>query len=282
MTSYLTYQGIFYILPFLLAVLSGIMTLIVGYCFLTPDKLVRTIFPYIKRKGDNTVAFGFILSKSNIRRETFWWMVVAVFTITIIFCNQIFIIQNSYDTNPYLASDCFYTSNHNLVMKEAPEEDITCFAINLNLGGAVGHVTGVLALCWVVMSIVTWILLNLIYKFKKSCRHFTCILTNIDILVRIMIVLFSIYHLHYLFTPEYHLFYIIVFASATIIDSDIKKAPKSLEEHCREVMKQKTREECERIKRKYMKSVVEVECTRIIIDEAIAINEEETKIIADI
>ena len=167
-------------------------------------------------------------------------------------------------------------------MEEAPKEDKECFAINLNLGGAVGHVTGVLALCWVVVATVTWILLNLIYKFKKSCRRFTCTLTHIDILVRIMIILFIIYDWNYLLTPEYYLFYIILWASATIIDTDIKKAPKSLEEHCREVMEQKTREECEWIKRKYMKSVVEVECTRIIIDEAIAINEEEMKIIADI
>ena len=280
--------------------------LIVGCCFLTPDKLVRIAFPYIKRKGINTVVFGFLLSKSNIR-GLLWISAWVVSLINLTFWSQTFITLYSYNNNPYSASviqlDCFYINNNTLVTEETPQEDIVCFAINSNLGGAMGHITGVLALAWIVVAIVTRILLKVHYKIitciknNNSCciklTHYICFLFIIIEILRIILFISIILKLTFYFkydqqwlyhvlTPEFNLFSLILWSSVAIIDPDIKKAPESFKELCRKAMKQKTPQERKQIIKKYMKSTIEAECTRIIIDEAVDSNEEKIKIIADV
>lgn len=299
MASYSTYLAIFYILPTPLGILSAIIMFIVGCCVLTPDELVRITFPYIKKKGINTVAFGFLLSKSNIH-FLFWNIAWAVSQITTTLWSQTFITLYSHNNNPYSASviqlDCFYTNNKTLVTEETPQEDdITCFAINLNLAGTMSYITGVLALTWIIVSIVTWTLLNVHYaiitsiKNNNNCciklRHYYCFLfIIINIICAIISATMILLLLFYLLTPEFYLFITILGSSVFMFNSDIKKAPKTLEELCREAMKQKTPQEREQIIKKYMKSTIEAKCIKIIIDEAITDSNEEKmkRIIVDV
>lgn len=108
-TSYATYLAVGFMLPSCLALITRIGMAVAGFCILTPGKVVRIIFPYIKRDGENTVVFGFILSK-DILRKIFWFMVLTIaYDTTNIFWTSFF-VKVSHRYNP-LEYDCYILDN---------------------------------------------------------------------------------------------------------------------------------------------------------------------------
>lgn len=158
---------------FALAVITGV----VGYCILTPGKLVRIMFPYIKRKGNDTVMFEYILSETKII-SLFYIAVNIMFYCTLIFFSNIFIAYRG-NNNPYEAYStelyCFY-DNDTLVElnhweRMELQEPMQCYAINFNISGAMGQVTGALALAWIIAAIIT-ILPTTICKIYKNIKEY--------------------------------------------------------------------------------------------------------------
>uniref|UniRef100_A0A1X7UAF4 Uncharacterized protein n=1 Tax=Amphimedon queenslandica TaxID=400682 RepID=A0A1X7UAF4_AMPQE len=142
--------------------------------FLKPDKAVRIMFPHINKHGNNTVMFGFILKK-EYTNSLFAIMLVNVFFTALVFWIHL-VIDRSRKYNPFGDYKCFYSSNHNEVMNVTLEEaltfdeDVECFAWTLNIGGAVGQATGTLLFAWVLVSVVTWIILNAAHKVNEFIK----------------------------------------------------------------------------------------------------------------
>ena len=141
--------------------------------FLKPDKAVRIMFPHINKHGNNTVMFGFILKK-EYTHALFAIMLVNVFFTALVFWIHL-VIDRSRKYNPFGDYKCFYSSNHievNISLEEALtfDEDVECFSWTLNIGGAVGQATGTLLFAWVLVSVVTWIILNAAYKVTEFIK----------------------------------------------------------------------------------------------------------------
>ena len=143
--------------------------------FLKPDKAVRIMFPHINKHGNNTVMFGFILKK-EYTHALFAIMLVNVFFTALVFWIHL-VIDRSRKYNPFGDYKCFYSSNHNEVMNVTLEEaltfdeDVECFSWTLNIRGAVGQATGTLLFAWVLVSVVTWIILNTAYKVNEFIKN---------------------------------------------------------------------------------------------------------------
>ena len=139
--------------------------------FLKPDKAVRIMFPHINKHGNNTVMFGFILKK-EYTCALFLIMLLNVFFTALVFWLHL-VIDRSRKYNPFGDYKCFYSSTHtevvNITAEEALtfDEDVECFAWTLNIGGAVGQATGTLLFAWVLVSVVTWIILNAAHKVNE-------------------------------------------------------------------------------------------------------------------
>ena len=147
-----------------------------------PDKLVRTMFPYINRHGTQTVMFGFIIDKVYI---IFLFVIILVniyFTMAIFFAHVVIVRSETY--NPFGGFECFDENRDEInstTMTEAFElrrsnRTIECYAWQLNMAGAVGQATGTLLFSWAVVSVVTWIILktNKIIsrrKYKEYKNH---------------------------------------------------------------------------------------------------------------
>ena len=253
----LSYFITFLIVPVIFAAICTVIVLLVGCCVLRPDKLVRIIFPYIRRNGNNTVVFGFILTTRHIR-GLFVGVCSIIVQVTWTFCANILIIYTN-NNNLFSATSielkCFYANdtiaNLTAIERLQLEKNIFCFAINYNIAGAMGQATGTLALGWVVASILTWIALNVNYcivqRIKNSKKKFRCyelfllIIITLTIIASGSIIVIVLYFNAQLFLyhikPENATIIIILIAVVYIIHNpDIRKEPKSLEEHCRETM----------------------------------------------
>ena len=151
-----------------------------GHCLLKPGKMVRTIFPYIKRNdtarqsndtdAESTI-FGSTLSNDAIKLLFFMALRMIFYSIWIFFSNT-FIIYEGYN-NPYsIEFNCFY--DNGTLVEISPLEQITitdpvwCYAINTNIAEAAGQATGALAMAWLIASIETWIIIKIKLKFKKT------------------------------------------------------------------------------------------------------------------
>ena len=139
-----------------------------------PDKLVRTMFPYINRHGTQTVMFGFIIGKVYI---IFLFVIILVniyFTMAIFFAHVVIVRSETY--NPFGGFECFDENRDEInstTMTEAFElrksnKTIECYAWQLNMAGAVGQATGTLLFSWSVVSVVTWIILKTNKKISRS------------------------------------------------------------------------------------------------------------------
>ena len=138
------------------------------------DKLVRTMFPYIKRDGMNTVMFGFIISDTYIIVLFIIMLINVYFTMAIFFVNVLITQSNAY--NPFEDFDCFYTNGEEINPETIEEvfelrksnRTIECYAWQLNIAGAVGQATATLLFSWAVVSVVTWIILNAYEKMLNG------------------------------------------------------------------------------------------------------------------
>ena len=253
----LSYLITFLIVPIIIAVICTVTVLLFGCCVLTPGKVVRIMFPYIRRNGNNTVVLGFILTARHIR-GLFVVVCFIIAQVTLTFCTNILIIYTN-NNNLFSATSielqCYY-ANGTIVELTAIErlqldEDIYCIAINFNIAGAMGQATGALAFGWVIASIASWTGLNVNYwivqRIKNNKRKFKCyeLFLLIIIILAIMasgsiipiVLYFNAQLFLYLIKPENAIILIILIAVVYIIHNpDIRKEPKSLEEHCRETM----------------------------------------------
>ena len=94
------------------------------------SKAVRIIYPYIKKHGNYTVAFGFILKKWQIILH-YQHICLTFLVVTYIFFDSFLLKTSTY--NPYDYSDCFYyneTEVGQLTPEEAMrlEDRVICFA----------------------------------------------------------------------------------------------------------------------------------------------------------
>ena len=309
-TSHWIRLSLFFILPPFIAIISTtIIAIAVHHCY-TADKLVRFIFPYVKRKGGDNVVFGFKLDEYHIL--TLLWVAIEVvhYVIWAFWFNIILIYPNN--SNPHDAYsyelNCYYLNYTEIELSTAErlttKEAIKCIGFNSNIAGAMSQVTGILAFTWILASILTLILL----KFKhcvmkkcnrtqckqcKQCKH-TCSKCSLFYYIVIHIVHLSIdiawiaiivnYNdkkwYSYVATPENNLLIAVFLGSVSVIGFPIEKAPtKTLEELCREAMKRKKPQE--QIIKKYTKSTQIAECIRILLNETIT-ESNEKDIIADI
>ena len=262
MNSYNTYFIVGFILPILLAIIATIAVAVVGSCILTPGKLVQIMFPYITENGDNTVAFGFILTKYDIR-ILFWSIMLPVVFITMLIFGSVF-TEYTYRHNPFDDADCFYFVNRthvdlNLDESAALDEDVECFKWNTDLGNALGQATGTLAIAWIIVSVEIWIMLNLGHRLKKyvktapkklrKCRmYYSCFsigfipVGSIMLYIGLSIAAFQgVTWLVYLIELKNFLIIFILLSSMIMFCIPIQKESKSLEEHCKETMKKRNK-----------------------------------------
>ena len=255
MASVGMFFAIFIAVPITIAIIIGVIVGLVGCCVIKPGKLVRIIYPYIRRNGKNTVVFGFILGKWHVY-GFFWGVIWIIYQVTVTFCTNILIIYAN--NNPYSATsvelECFY-DNGSIAELTAIErlelnKNIICFAINYNIAGAMGQATSALAMGWIITSVLTWIILKLNYKITKRIKNtkklecykvFSIIivviigLTNF-IVRKAMPVIGLYYYTQWFLQPENATILVIFEAMTHILHTDITKEPKSFEEHCRKTM----------------------------------------------
>ena len=202
MASYSAYRWIFLLLPpTLSAIITAIFT-VAGWYFFQIKELLCNMFPYIERNQANFVAFGFILSKLTIKMLCIM-MVGDVFCTMWVFWSNV-LVQYSDGYNPYVAIthnsyefDCFFINNDSVAELGSEkslysEEDITCFAINFNVGGAMGQATGTLAFVWVIVYCETWLALHVSHYIKQRSNkeRYKCYLA-LSVIVALVVVLTS-------------------------------------------------------------------------------------------
>ena len=171
----LAYWWIFHTVSLILAFVFTVIVGLVGYHILKPDKLLRIVFPYIKRKGNRTAVkgnntavenemFGSNLSKGAITLLFFMALKIIFYSIWIFFSDT-FAIYEGYN-NPYsIKLNCFYDNGTLVELSSLKQtmEPVWCYAINTNIAKAAGLATGALAVAWLIASIETWIII----KVKK-------------------------------------------------------------------------------------------------------------------
>ena len=293
MDPFSIYYGIFVISTY---VITGVIVLLLAGCrIIKPDKVARIMFPYIRRNGNNTVVFGFIFTKCQA--IGFFMSVIVItgiYEVIWVFCTNIF-IRYTNNNNPFSATSielhCFYRNSTiaqlTAIERLETEEDIICYAINYNIAGAMGQATGALAFGWIVTSIVIWVALNMnnsiiqcIKNSKKSQQKFKfyecflCFIMLTIVLVYIIVsfIIIGIYYdkqlYYYLFKPENMLILVAFAVVPYILDTNIKKEPKSLEECSRETMKVYQKElKRVTIRRGYERSTHLKEKKRLILSE---------------
>ena len=258
MGSLWLYVGIFLLIPWIIAVLIALIVVVIGCLdIIEKAKLVRIIYPYIKRSGNNTVVFGYKLTKYSIN-GLFFAMSWIIYVVIWVFLTNIFIIYKN-NENPYSGT------SHEVKCVDDNDTDpknILCFGFNFNLAGAMGQATGALALGWIFTSIATYAMLKAkrnnnetecqYYRYKNACFCFGTIIGVIYVVLIYIII--SLKHnekwlYFYILRPENALIFTISGAVSFILDKNIKKEPKSLEECCRETMEAQKNEEGETIKK---------------------------------
>ena len=258
MTSYLVYWLVYFILPLFFTITIPVGVGVVGCCCLTPDKMVRIVFPYIKKDGKHITIFGFI-AKTQFVQERFYMMLLVVGTITYVVLTNAFLTV-SYKYNPYDDLECFFT-NHSRVEQLSPdeainlEEEVRCFAWKIDIGGAVGRATGTLVFSWIIVSIVMWLTLQLGHIFKeklKNTRSKTDKMVKICSRVLLIAIQFTIYvgtfliialaiaSLVFTWIPYYSYLEIglftIILSSGIIQRGLVMKQPENMKDYCGELV----------------------------------------------
>ena len=244
--------------------ITAIIVAIIGCCCLTPGKLLMKMFPYVKRRGKNVVIFDFIISKYLIVFHS-WNMTLAIalYIFDALF-NTIFIISDKY--SPGLHCVALYNGSFiNLETEEQAEmanvTDISCINLTLNITGGIGHAAGVLALSWVLASIVLWIKLNWYYKVSNCrkngkncciralgcCGYMSLLLFQLIFLLGIVALIFVVikflnnFYIMYTEAPDFMLAIFIVITGMLVVPT--RKKATTLAEYCKEAVQNKQGEE---------------------------------------
>ena len=256
--------------------------------FTKRDELVRLIFPYVKRKGKNTVVFGFILSKYYIRLFYLIVMGITCMAIWTLLANIFLILINT--PNPYEATSISFGCYANQKAKRF------CFAFNYNFPGALNETTQALTFGWIITSILTWALLNvnnrIIQRIKNSnnsernLQRYQCYLNCGNFIIRtaliIMFIKLLIYNeielIFHIIAPENSLILFMV-STALVFDVNIRKEPES--QYKGTIMRQI--EEAKRgqpmeMKHTIIKEMAKMKCIKLLAREAaMSIDEREVE-----
>lgn len=146
---------------------------VAGRAAIKEAKAVRTIFPFIKKHGNNTVMFGFIVTKVYIYILFVVMLFIVALTMSIFFTYVAIQRTNTY--NPFdNSTDCFHEDGAPVewTIDQAVmlDENIECFTWGPNVAGAIGQATAILLFSWTFISVMTWIILNCHSFLEKKCK----------------------------------------------------------------------------------------------------------------
>ena len=216
------YFTIFINLPPIFGIILAVIVGLLCLCKMKPDKMVRMIFPYIRRNGNNTVMFGYILQKQQII-ELFLQVCIIISQVILTFFANILITYTN-NNNLFSATSielqCSYDNgtivNLTAIKTLKLDKDILCIAINFNIAGAMGQATGALALGWIITSIASWIILYVNYciiqhciknnERKLKCYQCSLCIILVIIILAIAIILCIIIGHYYNTQPEWYLY----------------------------------------------------------------------------
>ena len=171
MTSFWVYIIVEIPVPLFIVLLVSIGVGLAGCHALEPNKLVRIMFPFLKKKpSGHTYMFSQFELSSADKKLCYFMMLQVVFQTTFIFLSAF--VKTSYTYNPYDDIDCYFFSNLSKVEVSPQEalkleEHIQCFTWQFNIGGAVGQATGTLAFTWLVSSVMIWIFVHLNHNYNS-------------------------------------------------------------------------------------------------------------------
>ena len=257
--TYETYWNVKTFAPLAFAGAAAIVAVIVICCL--RGKTVRIIFPYIKKHGNYTVAFGFVLKEWLIISH-FLYVVLIFFAVAYIFFDS-FLLKTSIQYNPYDYFDCFYnngTEIGQLTPEEAMrlEERVTCFAWNLDIGEAAGEATGTLALTWIAVSAMIYAQLHCGFIVKKCLNNKerrklgicgTCALVLAELSIYITCygaILLTVIAMSKEWIPDYAsrfqlylqiALFVTTLLTTTLYAYDVTKEPENCTDFCQKVVK---------------------------------------------
>lgn len=153
-------------------------------------KIVKTIFPFVKREPSNEGKKHDTMIFENKVQEWYlgFLMVLLLFIIvvTVVIFWHNFFIERSSSCNPYDSFDCFEDKVFWDIFNDEPlncntssmdeNNDVQCFRFTCNIGNAVGLATGAFAFSWVTATALLWIIL-------RCGDHILAALAVLDVLV---------------------------------------------------------------------------------------------------
>ena len=242
---------------FVISVVLAIVVAIAGCKCLTPEKVLRIVFPYITKSGNHNVIYGFVIPKKYIWFHFIHMTNALACILFVILFNSFITFSNKY--NPYDGLDCVAFDNNGSILEVVSEEQaemdnvtrIVCFGLKWDIGEGVGYIGGILALSWVSVSIWLWIRLNLYYKANNCLingkRALCCcgivVLQLIDIIfglcttfapIPLIIIIIMYDLLPVKQTLDIALLIIILNSGNAVIPS--QKRAKTLTEHCKDAV----------------------------------------------
>ena len=193
-----TYSIVFVILA-CISITTALGVFIVGRtrCY-PPDKMMRIIFPYIRKSGNHNVIYGFIIP--NIKLHFYYMVYIVALTLLDMLFNAVITTSNRY--NPYDDLDCFgYCKKGSIIKVESEEQaemdnvtDIRCYGWNTDIAGGIGHAAALLTLSWVFVSIALWVKLNLFHKAKNGIKNGpTCFKKALGWCGRVILILVQVF-----------------------------------------------------------------------------------------
>ena len=296
--------------------MTAIIVGVVGWHCLTPEEMLRKVFPYIKKSGNHNVVFGFIITKRSIRYHYFYLINLVALIIFEILINAVII--TSYKYNPYDNLDCFISYNGSIIKLESEEQakmdNVThtlCYGWNFDIGGGIGHTVALLTLSWIFSSIVLWVKLKWWYKaticikegekFIGYCSYVTLFLFQVFLLLCSIAALYSAlillrFNLHVPLKVYADVALVCTVLVSGLLVFPAQKKSKSLADHCKEAVENKQGEEeraLEEIRNRLTERVqdphqvnlllelAELECKKAL-EENETVSEDEMKTIAQV
>ncbi|XP_019857325.1 PREDICTED: uncharacterized protein LOC109585632 [Amphimedon queenslandica] len=166
LNTFVTITVVIFVTSFVISV----AVLIVGWIYFTPERVLRKVFPYIRESGNDITIFGYIIQKKLFKGQWIYTMYVIAWILFIVLFNTFLTISTKYD--PYDGLNCFGYYDNGSELKVTSEEQaesenvtgISCYGLNFDIAGGIGHAGAILTLSWLFSSIVLWIKLKLYYK----------------------------------------------------------------------------------------------------------------------
>ena len=190
-----TYSIVFVTLA-CISIITALGVLIVGCTCYPQDKMMRIVFPYIRKSGNHNVIYGFIIP--NIKFHFCYLVCVVAITLLDMLFNVVIITSTKY--NPYDDLDCFRYCNNGSIIKVESEEQadmdnvtIRCYGWNLDIAGGIGHAAAILTLSWISVSVALWVKLNLFHKADNGKKNGTCFIKALGYCGYVILILLQLF-----------------------------------------------------------------------------------------